>query len=157
MINQIKPLLAITLKPKQTILSLPSDRFFIVSYFISLYFAYSRALRQGTLNRLSSQLSSQISTYIFFLVMTAIGFMLGALILKAVTQIFGKKLTFKKVMNIIGYTQAPRLLISLPATIIFAVVGMNQLFLIIFGILGLIMLLYSLFLLFYALKITPSN
>ncbi len=89
---------------------------------------------------------------------------LGAWLMKLILKLFKKRLTVKKLMNIYGYALVPRLVIAIIGTVLFIIFPQEilqpdgltglQLGLIISGIAALI---YTLFLYFYGIAVSPSE
>lgn len=164
--QQIKTLIGIIIRPKQTLLELPSDKFYILAFFISSYFAYARMVRKGFFQKMAEATGSTIFVVSIFIALTIIGFLVGALILKGIVRLCGKKFTLKKVMNILGYTQTPRLIFALPVSLMFIfmparvklsfMLGEYKIASIALAVIGGILLLYTIFLLIWGLIICPD-
>jgi hypothetical protein len=164
--EQLRALIGMFVKPKQTLLDLPYVKFYWVSFLISLYFGYARAAQKGFFGIVAEKFNSKFLSYVIFLAYGVLSFLLTAFCLKMIVRMFGKDLTFKKIMNIQGYSQVPRLILSLPLSIIILILPKE--FAINLGmikykglwtavtIFGLVLLFYSLFLLVYGLVISPN-
>ena len=166
--EQLLPMMNIIIRPKETLKNLPSDKFYIVGFFISAYFSYASVSRNGGLDAFQSKASA----FVVFSMMCIIFYVITAFIIKIIILIFGKRLSVKKVMNIVGYSQAPRLLLSLPISLLLLLLpyeskielffsidegGVISVIAIIVSIVGALLLFYSLFLLIWGFIVSEEN
>ncbi len=165
--EQLIQALHITFSPKKTIRQLSSSSFSIIAILINTYFFSARVLRKGDHVRFSEYtgLEPQVS-FVALILLSVCALFIWAAILKLLVLLFGKKLSLAKVVNILGFSQAPRLFISMPASII-AVLNPGFLFKAIASelnilmiaaiVLGVVALLYSVFLSIYGLVVAENE
>lgn len=114
--DQIVAVIGIILDPKKTLISLPSDRFCITALIVSLFLLIPNALSVKLADTPQADVSmARIAPQILWFI---IFFFLFAYILKWVAKTINRPITLKKAMNVIGYSQAPRVLVALVAAII---------------------------------------
>ncbi len=171
--TQLAMLVGMIIRPRQTILALPSGEAFLVAGIINAWFTYARVKRQGTMPALAEPgtLAATLGGILVVFILSIIAWWISSIILRAIVGLFGKKLTTQKVMNLIGYAQAPRLLVSVPANlaVLFfpaassgALLGAmggqsTPMWLVLFAIVGAVLVFYSLGLLIWGLVISPSQ
>ncbi len=114
--NQMAATIGIILDPKKTLISLPSDRIWITAPIVALFLLVPNVLSLKLTTTHQSDVSMtnitpQIMWFIFF-------FILFAYILKWVAKIINRPITTQKAINIIGYSQAPRVLVTLAVAFI---------------------------------------
>lgn len=117
MIEQLKAIVGILYKPKSTLKNLPSNKLYVLAVLAPLYFGYARGMRTGSFNKLTEITGNKLLTFLLFIIISVVFIPLGALIMKMIIRIFGKRLTLFKLMNLYGYAYVPRLLISIPLSL----------------------------------------
>jgi len=144
-------------QPKGTLLELPSDRFYLLAFVIFEYLIFETV--RG-------------DRWVFTLMGVGVVFFpVAALILKGIVRLFGKNLSLKKVMNIVGFAQTPRLVTALVYFLTRALMPPEmraameapfsfperyQTLVIVLGLLGILVFCYSVFLLIWGLAICPD-
>ena len=120
MMHQLKAIVGVLAKPKTTFRELPSNSIYALAFLTPLYFGYLRALRTGSLKRMTELVGSSLLAHVVLFLIALVAIPFGALLVKVVVRLFGKRLTLVKLMNIYGYALVPRLAVSIPASICFA-------------------------------------
>ena len=166
MMHQLKAIVGVLAKPRTTFRELPSNSIYALAFLTPLYFGYSRALRTGSLKRMTELVGSSLLAHLVLLLIALVAIPFGALLVKVVVRLFGKRLTLVKLMNIYGYAFVPRLAVSIPASICFAMLPEDTKAMMLLGevpgwfialtALGGIVFLYSIFLWFYGVVVSPS-
>ncbi len=169
--TQLLTIWQIIVRPRQTLIDLPKHEFFIVGGLINGYFAYARLQRQGQSLASGETIIEKIGGFLLILGLSLVMLWISATVLRWIVMLFGKTLTRKKIMNLLGYSQAPRLVIvTIPLTLaamlfpeaadntLLALLGSAQppIWLILVIVLGAILLLYSFVLLIWGLIISPE-
>jgi hypothetical protein len=165
--KQIALIWQITVSPRQAFLIFPSDRLLPVAFMISFYFSFARIMREGLFGRLSTDLNSSLFAFLIFLIVGFIVFSISGAVLRLLIRVLGKKLTTRTVLNIIGYSQSPRLFLSVPLSILLALAP-DALLVNLFGpsstLIGIILtaigapfLIYSIILLIWGLIASPDE
>ena len=111
--KQLDALGGMLIKPRQTILDLPTNHFYFLSFLIYAYFNISRLYRKGHIYLLADVVGSTTIALIVSLAMLPIFFVLGSYLIKIVIRLFKREISVTKVMNIAGYAQVPRFVFSL--------------------------------------------
>jgi hypothetical protein len=168
MIDQLKAIPRVLYRPKSTLKNLPSDRLYLLAFVTPLYFGYARAVRTGTFTKLTDVTGNKLCTYAIFVLLGLVFIPLGALLVKAIIRLFGKRLTLFKLMNLYGYALIPRLLISIPLSIyvnflmaddtkLFMILGEFPSWFIIAAFIGGVVYIYCIVLYIYGIVISPST
>ncbi len=134
-----------------------------MGFLVSLYFTYARAERTGAMSRAGGGfLALGIVA-----ALAVLAYLFGGLVLKLVVRLFGKSLSYRKVLNLVGYAQAPRLFLALPSSLVVAclpqatktafLAGEHQVAMVALAVLGMVLLLYSMFLLIWGLVLSPDQ
>ena len=165
--GQLQAIWTVTFSPRKGLLALPSDRLWPTAFLISAYFTVARLERQGTLNTLESSLGSPWTAFAAILFLSFLAFCVVGACLHVFIRLVGKKISLRKVLNIMGYSQAPRLFLSIPASIIFAILpsetrsglltSLGGVTGIALSCIGLPVLLYSLFLAVWGFVLSPDE
>ena len=167
--EQLKAVLGIILRPKTTLINLPSENLYLLGLLSPLYFGITRVLRKGLLDNFieSTPIHKQIIGFFALLILGTIFIFLWAILVQAVILIFKKRLSVFKLLNIWGYSEVPRLVISLTVNFILVVlpyeVKINLftepplIFSAIFGVIGFIVMIYSLFLFVFGIIVSKSE
>ena len=150
--------------PKSAFMSLPSDRWFILAWIAPLYFGVARAFRSPNYETAAATFGGPLGLFGFTLVLGAIVLPICFWILKQILKLFRKYLTVKKLMNIYGYSLVPRLVVAaIGYLLMFAFpssfvpdAGLSPFLIFILGI-GLLAILYTLFLFIYGIVVSSSN
>jgi hypothetical protein len=134
-----------------------------VGFLVSLYFTYARAVRTGAMRGAGGGLFALG----IVAVLAVLAYLVGGLLLKLLVRLFGKSLSLKKVLNLVGYAQAPRLFLALPSSLVVAylpqatktafLAGEHNVAMIALAVPGTLLLLYSWFLLVWGLVISPDQ
>ena len=117
---QLKAVIGMVVRPKATLVNLPSDRFLILGLIVAGYFGFARVIRGGQLRELADATGTPLIPLAMFTVFAVVGYVVGALVIKLIVRLFGKRLTLRKVMNILGYAQVPRFLFAVPLSMALA-------------------------------------
>lgn len=162
-LDQFKALLGMLISPRQTLLALPTGRICWVGFLVSFYFTYARAERTGAMR----QAGSGFFALGVVAVLAVLAYLLGGFVLKLVVRLFGKCLAYRKVLNLLGYAQAPRLFVALPASLVVTcmpkaaktafLAGEYKAATLVLVVLGSGLLLYSVFLQIWGLVISPDQ
>lgn len=161
--NQIAAFLGVLWQPKRTMRELPSDRLYALAVLAPLYFAVVRAFRPRNHALLHDKLGGNIQIVLFVLVITIVLLPVGGWLMQQVLRLFGKRLSVFKILNISGYAHVPRILVVLigyimlfvnptllmddrPSPSIIAII-----------VLGLVSMIYTLFLSIYGFVVSPSE
>jgi hypothetical protein len=118
---QLRSIWLIIVSPRKALLSLPSDRLWLTAFIISSYFTLARFLRQGWVAGLESAVGSTWIALAVLLFLSFLAFCVAGAFLHVLIRILGKKLSLRKVLNILGYSQAPRFVLSVPASVAIAI------------------------------------
>jgi hypothetical protein len=156
--KQTDAILGIIVNPKKTLLALPSDEFYIVSFIISAFLIFSRLFPLKNPENLSV---TEIITGLLPLIISFIAlFFIISFILKIGARLFGRIITYRKAMNIIGYCQMPRVLFVVPVSfvaLLFPAIrepnGFNRLL----NLVALGLAIYSFALIIYGVKLSTRN
>ena len=156
--EQVRAAAGMIVQPKTALLELPSDRFYLLAFVIFEYLIFETV--RG-------------DRWVFTLMgVGAVFFPIGALILKGIVRLFGKNLSLKKVMNIVGYAQTPRLVTAwvyfltralMPPEMRaameapFSFPEQYETLVIVLALLGILIFCYSVFLLIWGLVISPDT
>lgn len=165
--GQLRSVWDIMVSPRRTLLSLPNDRLWPMAFLISVYFTLARLVRQGWMARMSTTVGSSLFALAIFLVLSFGAFCVVGAFFHVLIRILGKKLTLRKVLNILGYSQAPRLYLSVPLSIITALLPEEMRPALIAGLQnpaglvvvcgGSMLLLYSIVLMIWGFAISPDQ
>ncbi len=111
--DQAIAILGIILDPKRTLVSLPSNQFCVMSLITALLLLLPQLFTLKTVESLQSfvRIAAQFMWFIIF-------FFIFAYILTFVAKLIHRPITLKKAKNIIGYSQAPRVLVMIVVTIV---------------------------------------
>jgi hypothetical protein len=161
--EQLRAILGIFTNPKSTMQDLPSHRLYALAIIAPLYFGMVKAFKPRNHAVL---LESFGSTWMIILLVVGIAVImipLGGWLMKQILKLFRKRLSVVKILNICGYARVPRLFVALLGYI--AVLFNPELFkthqpspvLFVIIALGIIALLYSLFLTIYGFVVSPSE
>lgn len=101
--------------PVKTLVSVPSNKFWLASFFIWVVSGCARWARIypdfGIIY--GNHFSAPTTIYLLSIISTAtllpVLFIVGALLTQGLVRLCGKRLSFKKVLNTIGYASLPRL------------------------------------------------
>jgi hypothetical protein len=167
-IDQLKSIPRVLYRPRSTLRSLPADRLYLLAFLAPLYFTYARAVRTGNLARLTEMAGSKPLAYALFLSLAIAFIPLGALIIKLIIGLFGKKLTLLKLMNLYGYALVPRLLIAIPMSLyvnvlmpeedrMFLILGEVPSWFSIVAVIAGVVCVYSIALYVYGIVVSPST
>jgi hypothetical protein len=162
-VNQIELIKGIFISPKKTLQALPSDSIFLLGWLAPFYFGMAKIFRPDTYEKALSYINNEYLLFIVASVFALIMIPLGAIVIKLIIRVFGKKLTIKKLMNIYGYALLPRVVVALIAYVIIFIEpnvfqnnDLNILSITIIGA-GVIGLTYTVFLYVYGIVISPST
>lgn len=111
--DQIIAILGIILDPKRTLVSLPSNQFCIMSLITAMLLLLPQLFSLKTVESLQGfvRIAAQFMWFIIF-------FFIFSYILTFVAKLIHRPITLKKAKNIIGYSQAPRVLVVIVVTIV---------------------------------------
>jgi len=161
--EQLKLIPGVFFNPKSTFKTLPSHRLYILAWIAPLYFGIARVFRPPTYGRAIQFFGSPVLLFLFVILVGIIIIPLSAWIMCQILKLFRKRLSVKKLMNIGGYALVPRLVVAIIGYIILAIspgvfyqkhLTPALVALIILGAVG---ILYTLFLFFYGIIISPSE
>ena len=154
---QISSIWGIIVNPKRTLLELPSKKFYIMSLIISISIILSRLFPLKNPDNLPmSEIIPGVAPLVLWF--TAFFFLIS-FIVKVVANFFGKKITYKRAMNIVGYCQMPRAIFVVPVSIIaFAIPAMREpnVFNKILNLVALLVAIYSFALIVYGVKLSQG-
>jgi hypothetical protein len=168
MTDQLKAIPRVLYRPRSTLRSLPADRLYLLAFLAPLYFTYARAVRTGNLAKLTERAGSTLLAYALFLSLAIAFIPLGALLVKLIIRLFGKRLTLFKLMNLYGYALVPRLLIAIPMSLyvnflmpeedkMFLILGEAPSWFNIVAVLAGVVFVYSIALGVYGIVVSPST
>ena len=152
--NQIDLIRGIIVNPKKTLEELPSDVFYIVALIIPFFLAFPRLL---TLNMPESKEMIGIFPLIVWI---TIFYFISSFVVKTVAEIFRRRMTYKKALNIVGYCQAPRVVFIVGVSIVdYLVPGLRESTDLArtLNLMAVIISLYSFGLIGYGVKIFPRK
>ncbi len=156
--KQIDPIRGIIVNPKKTLEELPSDVFYIAALIIPFFLAFPRLL---TLNMPENLPASKEMIGIFPLVVwIMIFYFISSFVVKTVAEIFRRRMTYKKALNIVGYCQAPRVVFIVGVSIVdYLVPGLRESTDLArtLNLMAVIISLYSFGLIGYGVKIFPRK
>lgn len=114
--DQTVAIIGIILDPKRTLISLPSNQFCVMSLITALLlllpnFFIIITVESAQVSQVIARIAPQIMWFIFF-------FFAFAYILKFIAKLIHRPVTLIKAMNIIGYCQAPRVLLLIIVSIV---------------------------------------
>jgi hypothetical protein len=154
---QISSIWGIIVNPKRTLTELPSKKFYVISLIISISIILSRLFPLKNPENLPiSEILPGIAPLILWF--TAFFFLIS-FIVKVVAKLFGKEITYKRAMNIVGYCQMPRVIYMVPVSIIaFVIPAMREpnLFNKVLNVIALLVTIYSLALIVYGVKLSQG-
>ncbi len=161
--EQLEAILGVIVHPKQTMQALPANRIFLLAFLSPFYFGISRAFRPGNhevlLNALGGNWQIVLAGGLQALVMIPV----GAWLMRQFLKLFKKRLSVRKIMNINGYADVPRLAVALIGYVIMcmnpAIVASERptpglITIIVLGVIG---IAYTLFLNIYGVVVCPSE
>jgi len=161
--NQIAAFLDVLWHPKRTMQELPSDRLYALAVLAHLYYAVDRAFNPRNHALLHDKLGGNIQIVLFVLVITVVLLPVSGWLMQQVLRLFGKRLSVFKILNISGYAYAPRVLSALTSYLVLFVDP--TLFMddrpspsiIAIIVLGVVSMIYALFLCIYGFVVSPSE
>lgn len=162
--KQLKLLLKTITSPRSAFRELPSNKIYALAFIGPLYYAVDRAFRPDNYERYIKLLGSDAAILVSVVVFGAILLPIGSWILQQILKLFKKRLSVYKLMNISGYALVPRLVVT-GIGFLMLLVWPDMLAegneiptqLILLAVLGLLALLYSLFLFIYGIVVSPSE
>lgn len=160
--EQFKAVIGVVLRPRQAMRDLPSDRIYLFAFVAPLYFGIARAFQPRLLPPLLAIFGGRWQIILFMAPFGLVIMFVSAWIMKQILKLFDKHLTVRKLMNIGGYCQVPRLIIAAIGYGILlldpSALQRNELTpgLLAILLLGLAGGCYSLFLYVYGIVVSPS-
>ena len=155
---QISSVWGIIVNPKRTLSELPSEKFYIMSLIISISIILSRLFPLKNPDNLPmSEIIRGVAPLVLWF--TAFFFLIS-LIVKVVANFFGKKITYKRAMNVVGYCQMPRVIFVVSVSIIaFAIPAMREpnVFNKVLNMIALLVTIYSFALIVYGVKLSQGS
>ena len=155
---QISSVWGIIVNPKRTLSELPSEKFYIMSLIISISIILSRLFPLKNPDNLPmSEIIRGVAPLVLWF--TAFFFLIS-LIVKVVANLFGKKITYKRAMNVVGYCQMPRVIFVVSVSIIaFAIPAMREpnVFNKVLNMIALLVTIYSFALIVYGVKLSQGS
>jgi amino acid transporter len=108
-------------RPRETIRSLPSDRFFATSLIVSVCLSWLWADQLDLFQRLQAADDAWPLPVLFlmFLLAAAAGFFVVSFVLAGLVRLLGVKQSARRVMNLVGYSHVPRLAFTASVSFIF--------------------------------------
>jgi uncharacterized membrane protein len=152
---QISALWGIIVNPRQTLRRPPSDKFYFMSLIISIFIIISRLF--SLKNPEDLPMSELIPSILLLIIWFIAFFFLISFVVKVVANLFGKVITYKRAMNIVGYCQMPRVLFIVPISIIALTVPATRepnVFNKSFNLIALLITIYSFALITYGVKLS---
>ncbi len=116
---QIDALVGVFTRPRVILRALPTTRFYILSLVVSVCLSWIAADDADLFGQLTSMEMTDGSTisvpfaFLIFVIVAAAGFFIVAYMLTGLLRLLGLKHSSKYVMNVIGYSHAPRLMFVL--------------------------------------------
>lgn len=108
--TQLKTIFEVIFNPIKTLKCLPSSQILPISFIVYALAVYSNNLRKGTFLSFHNRTNSYIiASLTLFLLAPIISSLLCCIFFWCVTRVFGKKLTAKKILNLIWHSSVPSL------------------------------------------------
>ena len=156
--EQIASAIGIIFSPKKTLIELPSNKFYLFSFLVYLLLIFSTIIPADIPTGISK--SQILFGLIPFITMSVIIFFLVSYLIKFVSKLFGKNISTKKILNIVGYSQIPRVILAFPVSLMFKVFPILSEHSILNKVLNFCLLLlgiYAFILIIYGLIICPED
>ncbi len=155
---QTDPIWGIIANPKKTLEELPSDHFYIAALVIPVFLIFPRLLPFTVPENLP--VAKEMVGIVPLMVWIAIFFFISSFVVKTVAEVFGRRMTFKKAMNMVGYCQAPRVLFIVAVSIVdFLIPALRESTDLArtLNLMAVILAIYSFGLMVYGIKIFPKK
>jgi len=161
-VHQLELIKGIFTSPRKTLQALPGDNVLLLGWLAPFYFGMAKIFKPDIYEKVLTYFNNEYLLFIVASVFALIMIPIGALVIKLIIRVFGKRLTLKKLMNIYGYALLPRIVVALMAYVIIFIEPnlfqnneFNSLSITVIGA-GVIGLIYTIFLYIYGIVISPS-
>ena len=158
LMEQIASAIGIIFNPKKTLIELPSDKFYVFSFLVYLLLIISKIIPANIPKGLSR--SEILFSFIPLITMSVIIFFLVSYLIKYISKLFGKNISTKKILNIVGYSQIPRVILAFPVSLmfkVFPILSEHSILIRVLNFCTLLLGIYAFILLIYGLIICPED
>jgi hypothetical protein len=155
---QTDPIWGIIVNPKKTLEELPLDDFYITALIIPVFLIFPRFMPLNIPENLPG--SKEMIGIFPLIAWITIFYLVSSFVVKTVAEVFRRRMTYKKALNIVGYCQAPRAIFIVTVSIVdYLIPGLRESIDLArtLNLMTVIISLYSFGLIAYGIKIFPKT